>query len=76
MSLKKASELPEGGIITEPGNAHEYNTGDWRTFVPQFIEENCIHCLFCWICWDAVKSRISVREWKRSLQKYASARTA
>jgi pyruvate ferredoxin oxidoreductase delta subunit len=49
MSLKKASELPEGGIITEPGNAETYNTGDWRTFVPQFIEENCIHCMFCWI---------------------------
>ncbi len=49
MSLKKASELAEAGLITEPGNAHDYNTGDWRTFVPQFIEENCIHCLFCWI---------------------------
>lgn len=49
MSGKRASELPEGGIITDPGNAHDYKTGDWRTFVPQFVAENCIHCLFCWI---------------------------
>jgi pyruvate ferredoxin oxidoreductase delta subunit len=49
MSLKSASELPEAGIIPEAGNAQEYNTGDWRTFVPKFVEENCIHCMFCWI---------------------------
>jgi pyruvate ferredoxin oxidoreductase delta subunit len=49
MSVKRATELPEGGIITEPGNAHGYKTGDWRTFVPRFVAENCIHCLFCWI---------------------------
>jgi pyruvate ferredoxin oxidoreductase delta subunit len=49
MSLKRASELPAAGIIDQPGNAHDYKTGDWRTFVPRFIEENCIHCLFCWI---------------------------
>ncbi len=49
MSLKRASELPEAGIIVEPGNASTYKTGDWRTFVPRFIEENCIQCLFCWI---------------------------
>ncbi len=49
MSLKSASELHAAGIITEPGNAAEFQTGDWRTFVPQFVEENCIHCLFCWI---------------------------
>lgn len=49
MSLKRASELTPGGVITEAGNAASYNTGDWRTFVPEFIEENCIHCMFCWI---------------------------
>ena len=49
MSLKRASELPEGGIIDTPGNAQDYKTGDWRTFIPVFVEENCIHCLFCWI---------------------------
>jgi pyruvate ferredoxin oxidoreductase delta subunit len=49
MSLKRAHELPEGGIITESGNAHDYKTGDWRTNVPRFLAENCIHCMFCWI---------------------------
>ena len=49
MSLKKAQDLVEAGIITEPGNAETFKTGDWRTFVPQFYPENCIQCLFCWI---------------------------
>ena len=49
MSLKKASELAEAGIITEAGNAAEYKTGDWRTYSPRFVEENCTHCLYCWI---------------------------
>lgn len=49
MSLKRAQELPEAGIIVEAGNAATFKTGDWRTFVPVFHEENCIHCLFCWI---------------------------
>jgi pyruvate ferredoxin oxidoreductase delta subunit len=49
MSLKRASELAEAGIITEAGNAETYATGDWRTFVPQFVADNCIHCMFCWI---------------------------
>ena len=56
----KTNDLHEGGIIREAGNAHDYKTGDWRTFVPQFHEENCIHCLFCWIyCPD---SSIKVRQ--------------
>lgn len=49
MTLKRAAELPDAGIITDSGNAHDYNTGDWRTFVPRFVEEHCIHCMFCWI---------------------------
>ena len=49
MSLKKAQDLPEAGIIPEAGNAADFTTGDWRTYVPEFVEENCIHCMFCWI---------------------------
>ena len=45
----KTKDLHEGGIIREAGNAHDYKTGDWRTYVPEFVEENCIHCMFCWI---------------------------
>jgi len=43
-------EIPRGGFILEPGNAEEYETGGWRTYKPEWIEENCIHCLTCWIC--------------------------
>ena len=42
MSFLKKEQLHEGGIIREAGNAHDYATGDWRTFVPEFIEDNCI----------------------------------
>ena len=49
MSFIPTEKLHEGGIIREAGNAHDFATGDWRTFVPEFIEDNCIHCMFCWI---------------------------
>ncbi len=49
MSLKRAQDLTDAGIITEPGNAESFKTGDWRTYVPEFYLDNCIHCLFCWI---------------------------
>jgi pyruvate ferredoxin oxidoreductase delta subunit len=49
MSYIPTDKLAEGGIIREAGNAHDFATGDWRTFVPEFIEGNCIHCMFCWI---------------------------
>jgi len=49
MSLRNAHDLPAGGIILEAGNSQSYNTGDWRTFKPEFVAENCINCMFCWI---------------------------
>jgi pyruvate ferredoxin oxidoreductase delta subunit len=49
MKLKSWKELALGSVIPEAGNADTYNTGSWRTFKPQKIEENCIQCLFCWI---------------------------
>ncbi len=49
MSLIPTKDLLEGGIIRDPGNAEEFQTGDWRTYVPDFIEDNCTHCMFCWI---------------------------
>ncbi len=49
MNFIPTDKLNEGGIITEAGNAATYKTGDWRTNIPQFVEENCINCLFCWI---------------------------
>jgi len=47
-------ELPIGGVILEPGNAEQYQTGDWRSQRPVFHPERCINCLFCWVyCPDA-----------------------
>jgi pyruvate ferredoxin oxidoreductase delta subunit len=41
--------LPRGGIITTPGSAKEFLTGDWRTRKPILNESKCTNCLFCWI---------------------------
>ena len=49
MSFIKNEDLHNGGIIRDAGNAHDYSTGDWRTFVPKFLDEHCIQCMFCWI---------------------------
>jgi pyruvate ferredoxin oxidoreductase delta subunit len=42
-------ELPEGGIITEPGSASDYYTGGWRTYRPVVDKKRCINCLTCWM---------------------------
>ncbi|TFG61746.1 MAG: 4Fe-4S dicluster domain-containing protein [Spirochaetales bacterium] len=42
-------DLAIGGVITEAGNANNYETGTWRTSRPVWKEEQCIHCLTCWI---------------------------
>ncbi len=42
-------ELPEGGLILEPGTAERYETGDWRSRRPVWDKEKCISCLNCWI---------------------------
>ncbi len=49
MTLKKAHELADGGVILEAGNSREFKTGDWREERPIWNKDNCIHCLFCWI---------------------------
>jgi len=42
-------ELAPGGVITTPGSAREFLTGDWRTKKPMLNEAKCTNCLFCWI---------------------------
>ena len=42
-------QLTRGGIITQPGSAREFLTGDWRTKKPVLDEAKCTNCLFCWI---------------------------
>ncbi len=45
---------PRGGIITEPGNAEQYSTGEWRSRRPIKDDELCNNCLLCFMyCPDA-----------------------
>ncbi len=47
-------ELTPGCVMTEPGSAREYKTGDWRSQHPVWDRERCIRCGVCWIfCPDA-----------------------
>ena len=43
-------DIPRGGFILEPGNSREYETGGWRTYKPEWIEDKCIHCMTCFVC--------------------------
>ncbi len=45
----KWQELAVGFIVTEPGNAHEYKTGDWKSQHPEWDEKKCIKCGRCWV---------------------------
>ena len=38
-----------GGIVTKPGSASEYRTGDWRSQRPIWDYEKCIKCGLCYI---------------------------
>ena len=49
MASDKASEMPEGGMITEAGSSRRYLTGDWRSKRPECDELKCTNCLICWI---------------------------
>jgi pyruvate ferredoxin oxidoreductase delta subunit len=42
-------ELEVGNVVTEPGNAQEYKTGDWRSQRPVFDQKKCIKCGVCWM---------------------------
>lgn len=51
---KSESELTSrdieiGGIVTEPGNARQYRTGDWRSQRPTYNFKRCIKCALCYI---------------------------
>ena len=57
-------ELPLGATIIKPGNAVEYQTGEWRSMRPVTDEDVCITCGVCWLfCPD--NSRRLVRRQKR-----------
>lgn len=59
MSLPGWRDLNLGCVITNPGNAAEYRTGDWRSQRPVWDNDRCIKCGICYIfCPDmAVRQR-------------------
>jgi len=42
-------DLETGFIVTEPGNASQYKTGDWRSQRPILDKEKCNKCTLCYI---------------------------
>ena len=42
-------DLITGSIVTEPGNASQYQTGTWRSQRPLFDNKKCIKCGLCYI---------------------------
>jgi len=42
-------DLEVGCIITEPGNASQYKTGDWKSQRPILNKERCIQCGICYL---------------------------
>jgi len=42
-------DLEIGCIVTEPGNARQYRTGDWRSQRPTYDFNKCIKCGQCYI---------------------------
>ena len=40
-------DIEIGAIVTEPGSAMQYQTGDWRTQRPTYNHERCIKCGLC-----------------------------
>ena len=42
-------DIEIGCIVTEPGSASKYKTGDWRSQRPVFDLERCIKCGICYI---------------------------
>jgi len=42
-------DLGIGSIVTEPGSASQYKTGDWRSQRPIYDFSKCIKCALCQI---------------------------
>ena len=56
-------DLTEGMVIAGAGTSKDFNTGEWSTDKPVFIEEKCKQCLLCTpVCPD---SCIPVKDGKR-----------
>jgi pyruvate ferredoxin oxidoreductase delta subunit len=46
-------EITKGGLIPWAGNAELFNTGDWRSMKPIWLQDKCKQCLLCYpVCPD------------------------
>lgn len=48
LPLRPWYEEPPGGLLVEPGNSVEVDTGSWRSLRPVIDMERCVHCMICW----------------------------
>lgn len=64
MTLDKGwQDLTRGALVYGEGNSEFFNTGEWRTSIPEWIESKCKQCLLCYpVCPD---SSIPVKDSKR-----------
>jgi pyruvate ferredoxin oxidoreductase delta subunit len=42
-------DMEIGSIVTEPGSARQYKTGDWRSQRPTYNFKRCIKCGICYL---------------------------
>ena len=42
-------DIQIGAVVTEPGSAAVYKTGDWRSQKPEYEFKRCIKCGICYI---------------------------
>ncbi|UCD83360.1 MAG: 4Fe-4S binding protein [Deltaproteobacteria bacterium] len=42
-------DIEVGAIVTEPGGARQYRTGDWRSQRPVWDRSKCIKCGLCYL---------------------------
>ncbi len=64
-------DLELGCVVTNPGNAVEFLTGDWRSFYPKTDEDKCIACGVCWVFCPDDSRRLAPRKVKKKGAMYA-----
>ena len=54
VKLVSWKEITHGSHVFEAGSAKNFKTGDWRSHMPIFKEENCKQCMLCFpVCPDS-----------------------